>query len=687
MSRRRWSDVALVVIALIVRLTVAWRIDAIPLSRHPQYDSFEYLAWARHIAAGDFQWPVPPAHGPGYPFFLGALLAIGGGSLFFVRIVQALTGAFTCLFIARAGERMFDEESGRWAGFALAVYAPLIWIDASILAETLLLTLIAASLWCAAARRAIPAALLLGLATIVRPTAFLFLPLIAVMTAEVWRRRLIVAAICVATIAPVTIVNYRTTHTFIPIQAFGGINVYLGNSPLRDGLASARPGGDWERLEPEPLRNGIVDARLQDRWFIDKTRAEIAAEPGAFVKLLLRKFVWTFQNSEIRDTQAFGYFAESSWLLRVLPRFMLLFALAATGAFAALRRPPHPALRATLSPVPGARGVRVGFAFVAIAALSCVALVVGARYRLPLVLGLALFAGVAISRAIDLAKSRSWRPLATMIVIALIAGSLTRIWRHAPSENFAEERTLNGEALLKDGDVAAAEREYRTAISLDPNNARAWDSLGALLAQRGDRLNARSAFTRAASLNDSYARPQRHLAALSEELHDVDGATAAYRRAIQLEPRDPQSYERLGALLTREGRVAEALATLERAYPLDPDNRELMLMLARLYGAAGGPHPGAQLAGDALSRFGGKADDWLLLATLAAHDGDFPTAERAVDEARAQSGWNDATLFTAALIRFREQRYDDAKTLIARVNPAWPGAAQLRDEIVRKSGP
>ncbi|MEA2570459.1 MAG: hypothetical protein QOI24_2460 [Acidobacteriota bacterium] len=669
--RARASGIALVVTAFVARLAVALRIDAIPLSRHPQYDSFEYLAWAQHIAAGDFRWPVPPAHGPGYPFFLAALLAIGGGSLLFVRIAQALTGALTCFFIARAGERMFDVRSGRWAGFVLALYAPLIWIDASILAEGLLLTLIAASLWCGVSRRLIPAGLLLGLATIVRPTAFLFLPLIAVIAADVWRKRLVVVVVCVATIAPVTMVNYMTTRTFIPVQAFGGINFYLGNSPLRDGLPSARPGGDWERIEPEPLRNGIVDAQSQDRWFIEKTQREIAAQPFAFAKLLLRKFVWTFQNSEIRDTHAFAYFAAASWLLRALPRFTFLFALAAAGAFAASWRN---------------RGTREAFAFVAIAALSCIALVVGARYRLPLALGLALFAGVAIARAIELAKSHSWKPLTAMIVIAIIAGSLTRVWRHAPSENFAEERTLNGEALLKEGNVAGAENEYRTAISLDTDDARAWDSLGALLAQRGDRTNARDAFTRAVSLNDSYARPQRHLAALCEETNDVEGALAAYRRAIALEPRDPQSYERLGALLTREGRVPEALAALERAYPLDPDNRELMLMLARLYGAAGRPHPGAQLAGGALSRFGGKADDWLLLATLAAHDGDFPTAERAVDEARAQSGWNDATLFTAALIRYREQRYDEARALIARVNPAWPGAAQLRDEIVRKSG-
>ncbi|MCU1231968.1 MAG: Tetratricopeptide 2 repeat protein, partial [Acidobacteria bacterium] len=151
------SDVALVVTAFVVRVAVALRIDGIPLSRHPQYDSFEYLAWARHIAAGDFRWPIPPAHGPGYPFFLGALLAIGGGSLLFVRIVQALTGALTCLFLARAGERMFDAGSGCYAGFVLAIYAPLIWIDASILAEGLLLTLIAASLWCAVEAGASPA--------------------------------------------------------------------------------------------------------------------------------------------------------------------------------------------------------------------------------------------------------------------------------------------------------------------------------------------------------------------------------------------------------------------------------------------------------------------------------------------------------------------------------------------------
>jgi tetratricopeptide (TPR) repeat protein len=492
------------------------------------------------------------------------------------------------------------------------------------------------------------------------------------MATELWRKRLIVVAVCVITIAPVTMVNYVTTHTFIPVQAFGGINFYLGNSPLRDGLPSARPGGDWERIEPEPLRNGIVDSQLQDRWFIEKTQHEIAARPIAFAKLLLRKFIWTFQNSEVRDTHAFAYFAAASWLLRLLPRFTFLFALAAAGAFAASWRN---------------RGTREALTFVAIAAFSCIALVVGARYRLPLALGLALFAGVAIARAIELAKSRAWKPLTAMIVIAIMAGALTHVWRHAPSENFAEERILNGEALLKQGDVAGAETEYRAAISLDTNNARAWDSLGALLAHRGDRAHARSAFTRAISLNDSYARPQRHLAALCEETNDGEGAIAAYRRAIQLEPRDPKSYERVGALLTREGRVPEALAALERAYPLDPDNRELMLMLARLYGAAGRPHPGAQLAGGALSRFGGKADDWLLLATLAAHDGDFPTAERAVDEARARSGWNDATLFTAALIRFREQRYDDARTLLSRVNPAWPGVAQLRDEIVRKSGP
>src|SRR5205823_595166 len=183
---------AIVGVALLVRAITALQIAALPLSRNPHFDSLEYLGWARRVAAGDFTWPVLPPHGPGYPYVLGALLAIFGGSLVAVVVVQSIVGALT--------------------------------------------------------------GAILGLATLIRPTALILLPLFLFFGARTWRLRGVMAAVTIAVIAPVTIANWRTSHAFIPVQAFGGINVYLGTSPLRDGLASARPGADWERIEPEAAR-------------------------------------------------------------------------------------------------------------------------------------------------------------------------------------------------------------------------------------------------------------------------------------------------------------------------------------------------------------------------------------------------------------------------------------------------
>src|SRR5206468_9612377 len=103
---------------------------------------------------------------------------------------------------------------------------------------------------------------------------------------------------------------------FVPIQSFGGMNVYLGDSPTRDGLPSARPGGDWDRLEAKSADDG---------YFLRQTLHDIAQQPGQFVKLLTKKLVWTFQNEEIRDTHSFYFFRELVPPLRFLLPFMFVF--------------------------------------------------------------------------------------------------------------------------------------------------------------------------------------------------------------------------------------------------------------------------------------------------------------------------------------------------------------------------
>jgi Sulfite exporter TauE/SafE len=73
-----WPGIAVFIVAAVVRLIVATQIADLPLSRTPHYDSLEYLSWTRRIAAGDFTWPTFLRMALGYPYFLGALLALSG---------------------------------------------------------------------------------------------------------------------------------------------------------------------------------------------------------------------------------------------------------------------------------------------------------------------------------------------------------------------------------------------------------------------------------------------------------------------------------------------------------------------------------------------------------------------------------------------------------------------------------
>lgn len=633
-------------IAFVLRLVVAVQIDSLPLSAKPQYDSLEYLAWAQHVAAGDFSWPVPPPHGPGYPYFLGALLALFNGSVFAARVVQAMLGTLTCFFIAQSAKRWWGERAGIAAGALLAVYAPLIWIDVSMLAEGLLIALTAAAIWCVATERhPLIIGVLVGLAALVRPTALIELPLFAYAGARTWRMRGALALTCAAVIAPVTIVNARAMHAFVPIQAFGGMNTYLGNSPLRDGLPSARPGGEWDKLESQG----------DDAYFVAKTKGEIAAHPLQWLALLAKKTVRTLQNDEIRDTHSFYFFADRIPLLRFLPTFTLLFALAAGGL---LVKRPHQ---------------RFALIYTLLAMLSCVVLVVASRYRMPMVLGLALLGALAIDELFV-------RRRLAMIVTMVIAAVVTRVWPHPPSHNLAEEWSLTAKSLLADKKSDEAETAARRAIGIDANSALAWDQLGAILATRGKRDGAAAAFAHAVALNPDFERAHVHRGRLMLDSHDARGAVAELRRATALDPHDPVAAQALGNALVQSGDFKAAVAEYERLTTLDPHNAAVLLQLARLEGVLGRPAEGLAHAQRALQMQEATGNDWQLVALLAVQSNHLDLAEDALGRAEsALGGTTPQLVFARALIRYQQGRFDEALQLLGEIEKRIPGLPDVRE--------
>ncbi len=78
----------------------------------------------------------------------------------------------------------------------------------------------------------------------------------------------------------------------------------------------------------------------------------------------------------------------------------------------------------------------------------------------------------------------------------------------------ADESLRRGQALYRSGDRAAAERHFKTAISNDPMNAAAWNSLGWSCDEAGDLAEATRCYREALRIDNGHQLARRNLARL-----------------------------------------------------------------------------------------------------------------------------------------------------------------------------
>ncbi|HEX7284172.1 MAG TPA: glycosyltransferase family 39 protein [Vicinamibacterales bacterium] len=528
------------VVAIALRLLAIGELGDLPLSRTPQLDSAAYLSWARAIVADWSYWPAYPEHASGYPYFVATVLAMFD-SLTAVRVAQAVLGSIGCVLTARVAARTLTPSAFLPAGLLQATYAPLIYLETAILAEALFIFLLTASLdlITGAGRhryRWLIAGAVLGAAIVVRPTAMVLLPAYAIVAWRSQRERFLslvgatVAGLSIL-VAPVVVQNWRVSGLPM-VQAYGGMNFYLGNRPTGDGAARARPGGEWDALEGAASRAGST-RNDQDRYYLSRAFEEISVRPIASVQLLGSKLMWTLQDEEIRDTHSYYFFRETMPLLQYLPSFGLLLALAVVGL--AVRTPPS-------------RWWLFGY-FMAML-LSVVLLVVGTRYRMPLVPALFPFAGAGIAALLERMRLRDFKRAAVLGAMAAAVWGFSEIRTDEPSRNFAEEWALTGLSLLQERKLEESEAAFRTAIGLDESSL-AWDGLGLVLQRRELRTSAREAFERAVRINPENATAWVHLGFSYEFLGNGRAAIAAYQKALEITPQRADAQQMLAAALRR----------------------------------------------------------------------------------------------------------------------------------------
>jgi hypothetical protein len=292
---------AVVLVAFLPRLFVA-----LAWSREPVWDGHYYHFGAMRIAEGlgysddivvnGVRTWHPWAHYPvGYSAFLGALYRIFGSGLAVAPVANAVTGAALVAVVHRLALRAMTLNRARIAAALTALHPGLIVYSAVLMNEVLCALLVLTAAWVAVRRirwsTTIFAGVLFGLATLVRPSALVAAPLVALLLPlprlVAVQRGVIVTAVAVFTVLPWTYRNCRVMDGCALVSTNGGWNLAIG---------ALTESGRFQTLRARdgcPVVTGQVQ---QDRCWAEVGLSIILRDPGRWLGLVPKKLAQTYDH-------------------------------------------------------------------------------------------------------------------------------------------------------------------------------------------------------------------------------------------------------------------------------------------------------------------------------------------------------------------------------------------------------
>ena len=552
--------------ALLVRGLQLWQLNDSVAADMILGDAQNYAARAREIAGGDWLGDEVFYQAPLYSYFLAAVYRTLGDAPLIVRLVQMILGAAACVFLSQAGWRLFGKWAGVAAGFLLAVYAPAIFFDSMLQKSCIDVFLVCAMLWLLSEiepRRGLGLCFglgaSLGLLVLSRENALVFglvlAPWLLLFPGAAWPRRIAFAACFAAGVAllllPVALRNASLSGDFHLTTSQFGHNFFIGNNPAADGtykpLLFARGDPRVETQDALDLAEKLVGRQLTraevSEFYFERGLHFIESQPVEWARLMLRKLRLTFNAVELVDTEDQYTHAEWSFVLRWTGRVMHFGLLAPLGLLGvwvtwSARSRLLPLYLLALS---YAVGLLLFYAF--------------ARYRMPLVPFLVLFAGAGLCGVGGFVRSHSPGPIAAL-GLSVFAFTVFCNWPMIAPERMRSVTHFNiGNELVARGRIEAGSHHYREAIRLQAGHALANHNLGAVLAEGGELAQAKVHFERALEIAPGYAQARSNLARVHNALGLEDLLAGARERAV----------DRFREALRIDPGFAEARQNLERA--------------------------------------------------------------------------------------------------------------------------
>ena len=284
---------------------------------------------------------------------------------------------------------------------------------------------------------------------------------------------------------------------------------------------------------------------------------------------------------------------------------------------------------------------------------SVVLFFVNARFRLPVLPAVEVYAAAALVWGFDAERARRWRPLAVAVPAVLALVALTKVPAEVIARSESNGWLILAQAHARAGELARAVELFERAVRAAPTSSIAWRDLALARRGAGDIAGAEEAYREALRLRPDDVVSLSGLADLLLAAGRTEAALDLERRAVAVAPQLAAAHYDLGRALLATQAPAQAAAAFRAALARDPrhfgaayalgrvereQGREAEA-LAALLQALAAPEPedprfllDAQLGAiDLLARAGRRAEALELARAARARFPDDPRAQQAVD--------------------------------------------------------
>ena len=625
----------LLILSLAVLLRIAVHISASagdPSYGHPRQDELTYNSWATSFSRGEQPSPLPFAAPPFYSFILGnTAYRLFGPNIVAGYILNNLFALVNIYLLYLIGRKAWDSRAGLIAAAIYNLYSPFITLELKIMATTLYIALCLLSFYWAILSRDrdqrwayFAAGLIMGFATITRPTFVVFLPfyfLWLLLSMRPLKSFLLPAMLAIIgfilPIIPIAVTNFTAGHDYIPLTTTGGVNLYMGNYEGATGYYHSPDGID--AIDLQTLHKTSKAAAEADTgwrmkpsevssYYQSKALDFIRTQPLTWLKIEYWKFRAIVNNFEVGDV--WDYYTTR----RLIP---LLYWLGLPfGIFASLGT-----IGLIWTYSANRRTSILGLALISYV-VYMLAFFISTRFRMPLAAMCCLFIGGGVSciRPVPNSAFRFWAGV--IIGVAILILSFTKMGWFPEGTRIHGEHYNLGLIYYGRGELQKARDEFAAELEGNPMDARSYADLALVQLELGDMTSAEPNMRKALELGASTVQVQSTYGLYLLETNNLPDAASAFRKALAIDPADPVASYHLADILFRTGNSKEALSIAQNIPIEESSAQSVLLLIGNIQLALGHPDEAEASMRRALQYNLKSPEAWLYLGMALKAKGD-----------------------------------------------------------------